>query len=97
MRLACMQVCWLLEMLIMCKDCFNNEIKSFPSENEWPEFDLSLTKKLVSGKMKNIDFINDGKREKNDGEHVYVCQSCSQKWKLKDPDYSFRGYFLKKN
>ena len=53
--------------------------------------------KLGSGKMQSIDFIGDGKRDKNDEEIVYSCQTCIQKWKLKDPDYSFRGNFLRKN
>ena len=79
----------------MCNECFNDEINSFPSEKDWLEFDLNLSKKLGNGKMKNIDFRRDNKRDKDDGEYIYVCQYCQQKWKLKDPDYSFRGYFLK--
>jgi len=45
--------------------------------------------------MKNLEFKHDGKRGKEDGEYIYECLTCKQKWKLKDPDYSFRGYFLK--
>jgi len=79
----------------MCNNCFETEYNSFPSEKEWLDFDLELTKKLGSNKMKNLDFKHDGKRDKDDGEYIYECLTCKQKWKLKDPDYSFRGYFLK--
>jgi hypothetical protein len=79
----------------MCNFCFEIEIESFQSEKDWLEFDLLLTKKLGNGIMKNIKFVHDGKRDKDDGEYIYVCLKCGQKWKLRDPDYSFRGYFLK--
>lgn len=80
----------------MCSDCFEQEIPSFPTENSWLEFDLELTKKLGSSKMQKTDFKPDGKRDKDDGEYIYKCNSCGQVWRLKDPDYSFRGYFLRK-
>lgn len=79
----------------MCDNCFTIEYNSFLSEKEWLEFDLELTKKLGSNNLKNFEFNRDGKRDKDDGEYIYECMSCKQKWKLKDPDYSFRGYFLK--
>jgi len=44
--------------------------------------------------MKNTDFKRDGKRNKDDGEYNYVCQSCQQKWKLK---YPFQRHFPKAN
>ncbi|RKD85040.1 hypothetical protein [Mangrovibacterium diazotrophicum] len=79
----------------MCKHCFDNEFPSFPSEDDWLKFDLELTKKLGSDKMKQIEFRPDGIRDKDDGEYIYQCNFCHEKWKLKDPDYSFRGYFMK--
>lgn len=79
----------------MCNNCFEREYNSFPSEEDWLAFDLELTKKLGSNKMKNLEFRRDGKRDKDDGDYIYECLVCKQKWKLKDPDYSFRGYFLK--
>lgn len=79
----------------MCYDCFDKEYTSFPSEKEWLEFDLDLTQKLGSNKMKNLEFKRDGIRDKDDGEYTYECLTCKQKWKLKDQDYSFKGYFLK--
>ena len=79
----------------MCNNCFEKEYHSFPSEKDWLDFDLELTKKLGSNKIKNKEFKRDGKRDKDDGEYIYECLTCKQKWKLKAPDYSFRGYFLK--
>ncbi|WP_186755661.1 hypothetical protein [Echinicola salinicaeni] len=79
----------------MCENCFKNEIDSFPTEESWIRFDLELTKKLGTQKIKHVQFKPDGVRDKDDGEYIYQCNSCHQKWKLKDPDYSFRGYFLK--
>jgi hypothetical protein len=79
----------------MCNNCFEREFNSFLSEKEWLDFDLKLTKKLVSNKMKNLEFKREGTRDKDDEEYIYECLTCKQKWKLKDPDYSFRGYFLK--
>ncbi len=79
----------------MCPNCFEKEFKNFPSEKEWQEFDLLLTKKLGSNRMKQVEFQPDGKRDKDDGEYIYECLVCGEKWKLKEPDYSFRGYFLK--
>lgn len=79
----------------MCENCFNKEIDSFSTEEGWLKFDLELTKKLGNQKMKHMKFNPDGARDKDDGEYIYECNFCHQKWKLKDPDHSFRGYFLK--
>jgi len=80
---------------INCDTCFVNEYSLFDSEKKWLEFDLELTKKLGSDKMKYLKFKNDGKRDKDDGVNIYECTNCKQKWKLRDPDYSDRGYFKK--
>lgn len=79
----------------MCDNCFEKEYNSFSSEKEWLDFDLELTKKLSSNNLINLEFNRDGKRHKDDGEYIYECNACKQKWRLKDPDYAFRGYFLK--
>jgi len=79
----------------MCTNCFMAERKSFPDDQTWTSFDLELTKKLGQGKMKNIKFVHDGQRDKDDGQHIYECLTCGEKWKMKDPDNAFRGYFLK--
>jgi hypothetical protein len=79
----------------MCPNCFEEEISSFSSEREWQSFDLLLTKKLGGNKMKKVEFRPDGERDKDDGEYIYKCLTCGERWRLKEPDYSFRGYFLK--
>lgn len=79
----------------MCEDCYDIEHKSFPNEKIWLDFDLELTKKLGKSKMKYVKFNRNGARDKDDGKYVYKCNSYKQRWKLKEPDYSFRGYFLK--
>lgn len=78
----------------MCEHCFKNEFETFTTEEDWLKFDLELTKKLGSHKMKYTEFKPDRIRDKDDGEYIYKCNYCYQKWKLKDPDYSFKGYFL---
>lgn len=79
----------------MCENCFNHEIDAFPDEKSWASFDLELTKKLAQGKMKHAQFIHDGKLDKNNGYYIYECLTCGEKWKMKDPDNAFRGYFLR--
>ena len=79
----------------MCDNCFTAEIKFFPDETSWTSFDLELTKKLGQGKMKNTKFVHDGQRDKDNGQYIYECLACGEKWKMKDPDNAFRGYFLK--
>ena len=71
----------------MCSNCFEIEYKTFVTEQEWLDFDLQLVKKLGSNKMQHLRDV--------DGEHFYECLSCHEKWKLRDPDHGFRGYFLK--
>lgn len=78
----------------MCENCFITERRSFPDEKAWTSFDLELTKKLGEGKMKNVKFVHDGERDKDDGQYIYECVTCGEKWKMKDPDNVFRGYFL---
>jgi hypothetical protein len=82
----------------MCKDCFEYEIKSFQDKTTWDKFDLELTKKLGTGKLKQEKFVGDGQRDKDDGFYIYKCESCGQRWKLKDALYDLTGaYFLKKS
>lgn len=78
----------------MCNNCFEHEINSFPTNEEWLKFDLDLSKKLGKGILKYRDFRADRKRDKDDGEFIYECTFCKQNWKLREPDYSFRGYFI---
>jgi hypothetical protein len=77
-----------------CENCFSTEHHSFLTEEEWLKFDLALTKKLGAGKIIELEFIRDSKRDKDDGEYIYSCNVCPQKWRLKVPDQAFRGYFI---
>jgi hypothetical protein len=84
----------------MCDNCFTSEIPIFPDKHSWDKFDLELTKKISEGILKEFEFIRDTWRDKDDGFFQYQCQSCGQKWKMKDPDLpwdpaGFHGYFLK--
>ena len=76
----------------MCDNCFITEINSFPDNASWLKFDLDLTKKLGLGKLKYIKFIQDGRFDKDDGKYIYHCLICDDRWKLKEPSGSFRGY-----
>jgi hypothetical protein len=73
----------------MCESCFDNNRESFASEKEYKDFDRILTEKLGNGDMQFIEALED------DGEFLYVCSSCDQKWKLKDPDGGVGGYFIR--
>ena len=76
----------------MCPQCFESEFESFLTETEWLDFDLALSKKLVSGIMKYVGSKSDGQRHIDD--YYYECLTCDQQWKLKVPEYSLRGHFL---
>ncbi len=60
----------------MCPECFKYEILYFQSEDEWLKFNLGLTQKLFSSKMK---FVKLEQGKDNRVEHVYQCQTCNQK------------------
>jgi rubrerythrin len=78
----------------MCDKCFNTEIKYFPTEKDFEEFDLVLTNKISNDKsIKLGKFVNIA--EKANGYQIYECIVCGQLWKLSIPDYSIRGYFLR--
>jgi hypothetical protein len=53
-----------------------------------------LTQKLAENKLKNIEFSNDGLRDKDDGKYIYKCTSCEEIWKLKEPNENFGGGFF---
>lgn len=78
----------------MCDKCFNAEIKSFPTQADFEEFDLVLTKKIANDKsIKMGKFVNTA--WKDVGYQIYECLVCGQLWKLSTPDYSDRGYFMR--
>lgn len=73
----------------MCNDCFESNFESFATKDDWKAFDEVLTEKLGVGNMQFIEALED------EGEFLYVCSSCDQKWKLKDPDGDASGYFMR--
>lgn len=78
----------------MCNKCFNNETNSFPTQADFEEFDLVLTKKIANDKsIKMGKFVNTAWKEM--GYQIYECLICGQLWKLSTPDDSDRGYFLR--
>ena len=78
----------------MCDACFNSEIKSFPTQKDYEEFDLLLTKKIGNERTVRMgQFVNT--EWKDIGYWVYECLDCGQLWKLGTPNSSLRGYFLK--
>ena len=78
----------------MCDNCFNAEIKSFPTQADFEEFDLVLTKKIANDKSIEMgEFVSTA--WKDVGYQIYECVVCGQFWKLSTPNYSDRGYFLR--
>ncbi len=76
----------------MCSNCFDIEFSSFPTEIIWLDFNFELTKKLSDNKMKCVE------TKKNniikDNYTAYECVTCGLRFRMSDPDYSYRGYFL---
>jgi hypothetical protein len=77
----------------MCENCFTTEIKSFANREAWTSFDLELTRKTEREEIKHDKFIWDGQRDKDDGEDIYQCVTCREKWRLRN----FYGYAVGKN
>jgi hypothetical protein len=78
----------------MCDVCFNNEIESFSTVEDFRKFDLSLTNKLADGKsMRMGQYVNTG--WKDIGYQVYECLNCGQVWKLSNSENSEGRQFLK--
>ncbi len=81
----------------MCNNCFEEEIENFLERKEWLQFDILLTKKLINNSISYLEFSSDGQRHKDDGAYIYQCNSCNQKWHLKEPEDHLGGFFLKGN
>ena len=78
----------------MCDNCFNAEIKSFPTQANFEEFDLVLTKKISNDKSIVMgEFVNTA--WKDFGYQIYECVVCGKLRKLSTPDYSDRGCCLR--
>lgn len=78
----------------MCDKCFNEEKKRFPTMKDFEKFDLELTMKIANDKsMKVGEFVTTA--YKDIGYQIYECLICGQLWKLSQPSFSDRGYFLR--
>lgn len=78
----------------MCDACFNEEIRSFPTTDDYDEFDLILTKKIANDKsMRMRQYVHTGWKDL--GYQVYECFICGQLWQLKTIDKSERLCFLR--
>ena len=76
----------------MCKTCFDKEYLSFPTQKDFEDFDLELTKKL---KPDGLKYIGDDGTYLVFGYSIYQCQNCMTTWWLSQPDNSWRGYFAR--
>jgi len=74
----------------MCKDCFDKEYLSFPTQKDFEDFDLELTRKLGA---KGLKYMGDDGQYNVLGYSIYKCQTCGITWWLSQPDLSWRGYF----
>jgi hypothetical protein len=90
----------------MCADCFDFEINEFITFADYEKFKNELGSKklkylknvpddwgIFKYKIFGFKFGGNFKR----GFDVYECETCHTKWKLSEPDYAWRGYFLKVN
>jgi len=90
----------------MCPDCFLEEFSGFESEKVFEEFMgiLNSKKNVVrTGEVPDdygkpvfsfMGFRLYGNKTKP-GYSAFKCQTCGQKWKLSEPDYAWRGFFLR--
>ena len=67
----------------MCDKNFNEEIKSFPTQADFEDFDLVLTKKIANDKSAKMENLSTA--WKDIGYQIYECLVCGQKWKLSAP------------
>jgi hypothetical protein len=74
----------------MCKACFEKEYFGFPSEKDFEEFDLLLTKKLNESGLK---YIGNKGRYLKFGYFIYKCENCNTTWWLSQPENAWRGFF----
>jgi hypothetical protein len=69
----------------MCDACFNSEILSFPSTEDYQDFDLALTQKIANDKsMRMGQYVNTA--WKDIGYQVYECLGCGQLWRLSNSE-----------
>ena len=71
----------------MCDNCWNAEVSSFITPEEWNEFSLALSRKLEDTNLSHNSI--------NHEHSIYECVMCSEYWKVKTPDIFPGGYLLK--
>lgn len=79
----------------MCEDCFEKNIMSFPSQEDYDNFINTLDEKIKVKKMR----LNNSLETTNnimgiDFRTYATCNSCGENWVLETPSYANRGYFL---
>lgn len=75
----------------MCKYCFDSNIYNFDSETEFLIFDAELLSK------KKVLITNPNHKYLNDIHDIYKCSECQETWWYSQPEYVWRGYFLKQD
>lgn len=78
----------------MCKDCFEEQYYSFPSQTEFEKFEEVLDLKCRLGKIKILESKNEVENELIDFRMYYKCETCEEKFIMSIPDNAWRGYFL---
>lgn len=90
----------------MCLQCFNTEFSRFDSEDEFESFYSILKSKPA---LKRIGFVERDMgpptfkifwiefhgEPVEMGHTILECSHCGQKWKLAEPENSWRGYFVR--
>lgn len=82
----------------MCEECFENNIMSFPTQDDYDNFMKILDEKIKVKKMSLNNSLENTNNIMGIDFRSYVrCNSCGENWVLETPDYSNRGYFLNYN
>ena len=79
----------------MCDNCFPTEIDFFKDKADWTSFDNEIKRKREQGQIKYLKLIPDSFRDKDDVEYIYECESCRQKWRVREPWKDKDGYLLR--
>lgn len=75
----------------MCKTCFDKEYLNFPTQKDFEDFNVELTKKLNLSELK---YIGDDGKYLQYGYSIYRCDNCRTTWWLNDPENAWRGFFV---
>jgi hypothetical protein len=90
----------------MCNHCFEAEIESFKSIDQWDAFDLALTKKVVnSHELTKLEVVSSDsfdkvvypKKRLDNTVEKYECNYCGQIWLLSTPNFPWTGFLVTQN